>query len=406
MTGRILVLNCGSSSIKFALFDIGATAVPRRPSWQGAVEAIGTPQSCWRDSDAPDAAPRPGLSYHAALGAIGERIEARLDGGFADVVAHRVVHGGSRFLAPVRVDAGVLAELAAYVPLAPLHQPFALEAVDALLRRHPDVPQVACFDTAFHRTLPIVEQLLPLPWSAWERGVRRYGFHGLSYEYVSLALRERYGDRAAGRTLVAHLGSGASLCAMRDGASVATTMGFSALDGLMMGTRCGAVDPGAILYLMQADTLSPDAMSQLLYRESGLLGVSGTSSDPRELLALEDRTDETGERIRLALDAYVRRIVREVGALAAVLGGLDLLAFTAGIGEHNAEIRRRVCRDLAWLGVCLDESANARNAPTISAERSSVLVAVEPTNEEWMAASHAMAIIRVPPAVPGRSAAG
>jgi acetate kinase len=299
------------------------------------------------------------------------------------------VHGGSKYFEPTRVDAGVLADLKSYVPLAPLHQPFALEAIAALLDEQPQLPQVACFDTAFHQSMPTVEKMLPLPRSAWQQGLRRYGFHGLSYAYVAQALGERYGVAARGRTIVAHLGSGASLCALQDLRSVATTMGFSALDGLMMGTRCGALDPGAVIYLMEIRKLSLEQVARMLYHESGLLGVSGISSDPRVLLQHEDDA-----RAREALDLYVRSAVREVGALAAALNGLDMLAFTAGIGEHNAAIRERICAGLGFLGIVLDPSANAAHAPLISSAASKVRVVVEPTNEEWVVASAAATLIR------------
>jgi acetate kinase len=327
--------------------------------------------------------------HAAALQLIRERVARRLDGRRVVAVAHRVVHGGDRHRAPVFVDAQVLDELRSYIPLAPLHQPFALEAISLFLAERPDIVQVACFDTAFHHTLPKVEQMLPLPYSAWQRGLRRYGFHGLSYEYMSIALPERHGDLARGRTVVAHLGSGASLCAMRDLQSVATTMGFSTLDGLMMGSRTGSIDPGALLYLMAVDKLSPEELSDTLYHRSGLLGVSGISAEPRVVVKHEDDPGEAGERARLALQLYVGRIVREIGSLAAALGGLDLLAFTAGVGEHNAFVRERVCRDLAWLGVDLDADANRIDAPVISGAASRVRVAVAPTNEEWIAARHA-----------------
>ncbi|HSQ09771.1 MAG TPA: acetate kinase, partial [Burkholderiaceae bacterium] len=254
----------------------------------------------------------------------------------------------------------------------------------------PGLPQVACFDTAFHRTLPLAEKMLPLPHAMWERGIRRYGFHGLSYEYMSIALPERHGLHAEGRTIVAHLGSGASLCAMAGLQSVATTMGFSALDGLMMGTRCGAVDPGVLLHLMATEKLSVEQLTNLLYHESGLLGVSGFSSSPKALLDAE----VVNPRARAALALYLRRIVREIGALTAVLGGLDMLAFTGGVGEHSAILRWRICAALEWLGVHIDRDANSADAPTISARRSRVHVAVEPTNEEWIAATHARRLLR------------
>ncbi len=387
----ILVLNCGSSSIKFALFDANARPLARRAWWQGKVEGITGPAPTWsEDGAAPSAlALEPERPYHAALGQIRARVLARLDGHPPAALAHRVVHGGSRYFAPVRIDAAILEDLKSYIPLAPLHQPFALEAIAELLKERPELPQIACFDTAFHHDVPLVEQLLPLSWEAYERGLRRYGFHGLSYEYQSIALEERYGAAARGRCVVAHLGSGASLCAMRELRSVATTMGFSALDGLMMGTRPGALDPGAVIYLMEIERLGLAEVGQLLYHRSGLLGVSGVSPDPRELLPLE----AGNPRVAAALALYVRRIVREIGALTAVLGGLDLLVFTAGIGEHNAEIRARVCAALGWLGLKLDPSANARHAALISRADSAVRVAVEPTNEEWIAARHAARLL-------------
>jgi acetate kinase len=386
MSGWILAVNCGSSSIKGALFDARGTDVPRQPDWREAVTGIAT-GAARNDGEGLVAIPAvAGGSYHAAVAQMRDRVLQHLGTAPLLAVAHRVVHGAGRYEHPVLVDERVLADLKSYVPLAPLHQPFALDAIETWLRLDPRIPQVACFDTAFHHTLPQVERMLPLSWDAWESGLRRYGFHGLSYEYLAQALHERYGERANGRTIVAHLGSGASLCAMRDLRSVATTMGFSALDGLMMGTRCGALDPGALLHLMETHALNTTQAADLLYRASGLLGISGTSADPRELLALESRNDDRGERARAALALYVRRIIHEIGGLVAALGGLDLLAFSAGIGENNAEIRARICRDLAFFGVSIDAAANAANAPLISTSDSRVAVAVEPTNEEWIAA--------------------
>jgi len=402
----ILVLNCGSSSIKFGLFDAGQSPLPRAPVWNGKVQDIGCPAPTYGETGM---APEPveldaQHPYHAALAHICSRVAARLAGRRLCAVAHRVVHGGSKYFESVLVDAEVLADLKSYIPLAPLHQPFALDAIDVMLRTYPGLPQIACFDTAFHHTLPQVEQMLPLPYAAWERGLRRYGFHGLSYEYLSVALPERHGERARQRVIAAHIGSGASLCAMHGLRSVATTMGFSALDGLMMGTRTGSLDPGAVIYLMQIEQLSLERVAQVLYRESGLLGVSGLSSEPRVLIAEQTRNDAVGERARAALDLYVRRIVREIGALVAVLGGLDLLVFTAGVGEHSAEIRRRVCHDLSFLGIELLDAANACNAHTISAPESRVVVAVEPTNEEWIAARHTLAVLAAQDASPGTQA--
>lgn len=396
---RLLVLNCGSSSIKFAVFDAGAAALPRKPLWNGKVQGIGGEHPDFGETDVSPypVTLRPEQAHHDALQLIRDRVSARLDGVPLVAVAHRVVHGGGRYSAPVAVDAQVLADLSSYIPLAPLHQPFALEAMSILLREHPELLQVACFDTAFHHTVALVEQQLPLPHEFWQRGLRRYGFHGLSYEYMASALPQRHGDLARGRVIVAHLGSGASLCAMQELASVATTMGFSALDGLMMGTRCGALDPGAVLYLMEIEKLSLDEVGDLLYHRSGLLGMSGRSSEPRVLLALEGEPDDSGQRARDALALYVRRIVREIGALVAVLGGLDLLVFTAGVGEHSAPIRQRVCAALSFLGVELDEAANSVDAAVISSGGSRVRVAIEPTNEEWIAAGHARAMLQALP---------
>ena len=384
----LLVLNCGSSSIKFALFDTGQSPLPREPVWNGKVQGIGDRAPTYGETGV---APAPLVldaqhPYFSALERIRERVIARLGTRRLAAVAHRVVHGGRQYFDPIRVDASVLADLKTYIPLAPLHQPFALEAIERLLLTYPALPQFACFDTGFHHTLPIVEQMLPLPYVTWERGLRRYGFHGLSYEYLSVALPERHGELAQGRVIAAHLGSGASLCAMQGMKSVATTMGFSALDGLMMGTRPGALDPGAVLYLMEIEKLTPQEVAHMLYHGSGLLGVSGLSADPRVLLEAEGRDDAVGERARAALALYVRSIVREIGGLVAVLGGLDLLVFTAGIGEHSVAIRARVCEALGFFGIELDAAANALNATTISTAASRVRVGIEPANEEWIAA--------------------
>ena len=391
----LLVLNCGSSSIKFALFDAGQSPLPRSPVWNGKVQGIGGPAPTHGETGIEPAplaldAQHP---YLSALERIRERVIARLGARRLAGVAHRVVHGGSQYFEPIRVDTEVLADLKTYIPLAPLHQPFALEAIERLLLAHPALPQFACFDTGFHHTLPIVEQMLPLPHATWERGLRRYGFHGLSYEYLSVALPERHGELAQGRVIAAHLGSGASLCAMQGLLSVATTMGFSALDGLMMGTRPGALDPGAVLYLMEIEKLTPQEVAHMLYHDSGLLGVSGLSADPRVLLEAESRDDAVGERARAALALYVRSIVREIGAMVAVLGGLDLLVFTAGIGEHSVAIRARVCEALVYFGIELDATANALNATTISTATSRVRVGIEPTNEEWIAARDAARLL-------------
>ena len=389
-TSFVVVLNCGSSSIKFALFDAAQTPLARAPAWCGKVDGITGSSPLFSANGVDDVVLtlNPTQPYAAALTYLRQRIVAWLDGRGILAVAHRVVHGGRKYFEPVRVDAEVLADLKSYIPLAPLHQPFALEAIAALLEELPQLPQVACFDTAFHQSMPTVEKMLPLPRSAWDEGLRRYGFHGLSYDYVAQVLGEHYGEAARGRTIVAHLGSGASLCAMCNLQSVATTMGFSALDGLMMGTRCGALDPGALIYLMEIRKLSLERVARMLYHESGLLGVSGVSSDPRVLLQRQDEVP-----VQQALDLYVRSIVREVGGLVATLNGLDLLAFTAGIGEHQATIRERVCAGLGFLGVIVDPQANAINASVISSPASKVKVVVEPTNEEWVAATAAASLM-------------
>lgn len=387
MSELFLVINCGSSSIKFALFDAPSTVPDRKPVWNGKIDGITESNPTFGETGV-----RPGPvtldpsePYSSAMDHIVERVDSRRGGQTVKAVAHRVVHGGTRYFKPVRVDTDLLADLRSFIPLAPLHQPFALDAIERLLAERPELPQIACFDTAFHHTLPDVEKMLPLSWDAWERGIRRYGFHGLSYEYLSIALAERYGERARGRTIVAHLGSGASLCGMLDLKSVTTTMGFSALDGLMMGTRSGAVDPGALLYLMEIEKTSLHEIGQLLYHGSGLLGISGISSDPRILQQHEDRQIRAAK----ALELYVRRIVREIGSVAAALGGLDCLVFTAGIGEHNTVLRERICEGLAFMAISIDRAANATNSSVISTKESRILVLVEPTNEEWIAAWHA-----------------
>jgi acetate kinase len=392
-----LVLNCGSSSIKFALFDAGRGLPSSRPVWSGKVQGIGGAHPVFEETGvAPQGLElRAADPYHHALAIIRQRVTVRLGTRRIVGVGHRVVHGGSRYFAPIRVTPPCLSDLQSYIPLAPLHQPFALDAIETLLAVDPGMPQVACFDTAFHHTLAPEEQVLPLPYRYFQQGVRRYGFHGLSYDYLSHVLPDRHGDLASGRVIIAHLGSGASLCALSQGKSVATSMGFSALDGLMMGTRTGSLDPGVVLYLLETEKMSPADLGRLLYHDSGLAGVSGLSAEPRVLLAAEQRTDQQGEQARLAMALYVRRIVREIGALAAVLGGLDLLVFTAGVGEHSAPVRARVVNALEFLGMTLDAAANQTNAPVISTAAGRVRVAVEPTNEEWIIALHMHELLAV-----------
>ncbi|RQS14157.1 acetate/propionate family kinase [Burkholderia sp. Bp8991] len=393
-TLALLVVNAGSSSVKFALFAYPPHGDPaRRPLHEGEAVAAGNSVSIRYDAE-PDGSLPLGTAddpYRAVLARIAAWIRVKLPHVALGAIAHRVVHGGARYVEPTLVDDDVLDALRTLTPLAPLHQPHSLDAIDVLRDAFPDVPKIAVFDTAFHRTLPRVEQLLPLPHAWFDQGVRRYGFHGLSYEYLSVALDESFGARAHGRVIAAHLGSGASLCALRDCRSVATTMGFSALDGLMMGTRSGTLDPGVVLHLLEAGKLSGDELGHMLYHESGLKGVSGASGDPRVLLAREAAGDEAA---RDALALYVHRIVRETGALTALLGGLDMLVFTAGIGEHSAVLRERICASLGWLGIVLDARANADHAHVVSCASSAVTVVVEPTNEAWVAARAAVRVLR------------
>jgi acetate kinase len=381
----ILVINAGSSSVKFSLFETDTDGTLAAGA-HGQVAAIGDaarievvdPQG-GKLLDRPIAAP----DHHAAIASIHNWLVAHIgeEAGLAGV-GHRVVHGGATYSEPVLIDEELIGVLEALVPLAPLHQPHALAAIRAIGDIAPRVPQVACFDTAFHRSQPAVAQLFALPRELTAKGIRRYGFHGLSYEYVVSVLPQIAPECAAGRLVVAHLGNGASLCAINNGRSVATTMSFTPLDGLVMGTRTGALDPGVILYLLQHEGMSAEAIERLLYERSGLLGVSGVSGDMRTLLASAEPTAKE------AVDLFVYRIGRELGSLAAALGGLDALVFTAGIGEHAPEIRARVCRDAAWLGIQLDNGANARGGPRISSAGAPASAWVVPTNENLMLARH------------------
>ena len=341
MYGPILVLNAGSSSIKFSAFETatGGGLIARA---KGQVEGIGTATPRFEVADKAGQnllqEPLVQSNHHDAIAAIHDWFGANFAGetGFAGA-GHRIVHGGARYSAPVRINDAVLAELEELVPLAPLHQPHHLAAIRALSAVAPNLPQIACFDTAFHAPQPLLAREFALPRTLTAKGLRRYGFHGISYEYIMSVPPHFAPDRASGKIIIAHLGNGASLCAVEQGRSIATTMGFTPLDGLMMGTRAGTLDPGLILYLLQQEGMSPAAIEHLLYHQSGLLGVSGISSDMRDLLA------STQPSAREAVDLFVYRISREVGSLVAALGGLDALVFTAGIGEHAAEIRARVC---------------------------------------------------------------
>lgn len=391
MADVILVLNAGSSSIKFSVYQVRPDA--QELLLRGQVEGLHTaPHFVAKNPTGATVGERtwPERTRLGHAGAIDHMVaflrennkEHRLV-----AVGHRVVHGGLEFSEPTLVTAAVISRLERFVPLAPLHQPHNLLPIRIVAERRPELPQVACFDTAFHRAQPEVAQAFALPAAITDRGVRRYGFHGLSYEYIASALPEVDARAAAGRVVVFHLGNGASMCAMHAGKSVATTMGFTAVDGLPMGTRCGAIDPGVMLYLMDELKMDARAIEKLIYQKSGLLGVSGLSSDMRVLLASDD------PRARFAVELFVYRIGRELGSLAAALGGLDALVFTGGIGEHAATIRQRVCSNAAWLGVELDAIANAADRPRISWPQSRVPVWVIPTNEELMIARHTRRVI-------------
>ena len=391
----IAVLNAGSSSIKFSLFALHGEALDLE--LRGQVEGIYTaPRFIGRDASGKTLAEErwpegTRLGHAGALDHIVAFVRERLGARRLAGIGHRVVHGGMEYARPVRMNATVLGALAKFVPLAPLHQPHNLAPIRLLAERLPELPQVACFDTSFHRSNPEIAQMFALPAALHEEGVRRYGFHGLSYEYVASQLPSLDARAAQGRTVVLHLGNGSSMCALSAGKSVASTMGFTAVDGLPMGTRCGAIDPGVILYLMDQRGMDLRAVEKLIYNQSGLLGVSGISSDMRALLASNE------PRAKLAVDLYLYRIGRELGSLAAALHGLDALVFTAGIGENSAALRERVCRDAAWLGVELDPGANADGGPRISSGASRVSAWVVATNEELMIARHTADFVRPTP---------
>jgi acetate kinase len=388
----IAVLNAGSSSLKFSIYTDGAVDLALVA--RGQVDGLLTSARFVAKDEAGRLIGEHAWDAGVALGYAGalDHLVAFVRGRFAGhrlvAVGHRVVHGGAQFARPVRIDRATVDALERYVPLAPLHQPHNLAPIRLLLERAPDLPQVACFDTAFHRSQPAVAQAFALPKAISERGVIRYGFHGLSYEYVAGVLPSVDARAAAGRTIVLHLGNGASMCAMAGGRSVASTMGFTAVDGLPMGTRCGSLDPGVVLYLIDELGMDARAVERMIYQESGLLGVSGISSDMRTLEASDDPSART------AIDLYAYRISRELGSLAAALGGLDAIVFTAGIGENSRALRARVCDDARWLGVELDAHANERGEGRISGERSRVAAWVIPTNEELMIARHTRAALR------------
>lgn len=391
MADAILVVNAGSSSLKFSVFTL-AEGAPQ-PFLGGNLEelygaarfsakdAAGAPL----DAHAWDKGAPPG--HDGAIGFLFEWLRARATGHRLLGVGHRVVHGGTAHAAPERVTPAVLTALDALVPLAPLHQPHNIAGIRAIAARLPDLPQVACFDTAFHRAQPRLAQIYALPREMTDAGVRRYGFHGLSYEHIAAVLPQYDEKAAAGRTVVLHLGNGASMCAMANGRSVASTMGFTALEGLPMGTRTGSLDPGVLLWMMDERKMDARAIEALLYKQSGLLGVSGIASDMRVLLASDN------PHAREAVDLFCYRIGRELGSLAAALGGLDAVVFTAGIGERAAAVREAVCREAAWLGLTLDPAANTAGGPRISAAGSRVSAWVIPTNEELVIARHTCALV-------------
>jgi len=382
-----LVLNAGSSSLKFSVFHR-----PEGRHWvmesRGQIEGIGTaPHLSAKDNKgvsliSEDLQKESVQDASAAVEALAGWLRSKYGGSRVLAVGHRVVHGGSRFAGPTVVTEEVLKQLYELVPLAPLHQPYNLAAIEAAIKGLPEVPQVACFDTSFHRGHDEVAEVVPLPRDICGGDLQRYGFHGLSYEYIASVLPEVAPEIANGRVIVAHLGSGASLCALKNGKSVDSTLGFTALDGLCMGTRPGTIDPGVILYLFQNLGLSVKEVETILYKKSGLLGISGISNDMRVLLESHD------PRARLAVDYFVYQAAKQIGALAAVLGGFDGLVFTAGIGENSPEIRKRICEASKWLGIELDEAANERNGIRISTAQSKISVRVVRTNEELMIANH------------------
>jgi acetate kinase len=393
MTPVLIVLNAGSSSLKFQVFDVLDGAEPRLV-WKGLYDGLGETahflvkdiggsvldEMTWSSDDR--------FGHEEALMHLVSWLSQFREERKPVAIGHRVVHGGAAFSSPVLVDESVLQSLEALVPLAPLHQPHNLEPIRIVRRRLPGMPQVACFDTAFHQSQSDIATMFALPRDMRERGVRRYGFHGLSYDYIASILKDYDSRLAEGRAIVAHLGNGASLCALQGGGSIATTMGFSALDGLPMGTRCGALDAGVVFFMLREMKLSPEAAERMLYTKSGLLGVSGLSNDMR-VLRVNAATNADAKR---AIDLFVYRILREIGSLAAALGGIDGLIFTGGIGENDVATRAEVIAGLAWVGLALDEAANRAGGPRISAG-SGPTAWVIPTNEELVIARQTRSVL-------------
>jgi acetate kinase len=378
----ILVLNSGSSSIKFTLYSGEAVQLKGQISGLGATPRISLASRVSDTRVDRALSAEEGRSHGAALAALLPVLEQELGGRSVDAVGHRVVHGGVPHTEPVRLTAEILADLKALEPLAPLHQPHNLAGIAAAKDAFPEAMQVACFDTAFHRSHPWVNDTFALPRPLYDEGVRRYGFHGLSYEYICSYLKQAHPEIYAGRLIVAHLGNGASMCAIREGKSIGSTMGFTALDGLPMGTRCGQLDPGVVLYLLTTKGMSPDAVSDLLYKQSGLKGLSGISQDMRTL------TQSSDPKAAEAIEYFVFRIRRELGGMAAVLSGLDTVVFTGGIGENSALIREKVCEGQEWLGLEINPARNEAGAEVVSADTSRINILVIPTDEEAMIRHH------------------
>jgi acetate kinase len=390
MTQAVLAFNAGSSSLKAALFGLAG----EQPLASAQVERIGAAAELTFQRAGTDRVVLPGgpLTDHAAaIARVIELLDTQWPHLQVQAVAHRVVHGGVDFRAPVVVDDGVLQHLERLAPLAPLHQPHNLAGIRAAIAAFPGVPQVACFDTAFHRQQPWVNDTFALPRELHEQGVRRYGFHGLSYEYIAGELARTAPRLHAGCVVVAHLGNGASMCALQAGCAVASTMGFSPLDGLPMGTRCGQIDPGVLLYLLDSRGMTVAEVTDLLYRKSGLLGLSGVSNDMRTLEA------SSAPAAAQAIDYFVSRCQREVAAMAAVMGGIDALVFSGGIGENSRRVRAGICERLGWMGIEIDQARNAANATVVSADRARTTVMVVPTNEELVMARAARAAARPTP---------
>ena len=390
MQSALLVLNAGSSSLKFAVYWVEATETPPTPiaAYHGVIEEIGRHgrfHIVRHDTISVLDQAVNTANHVQALRQILNWLENSHPGLILRAAGHRVVHGGDTFSQPVRVDALVLAALEKLIPLSPLHQPHNLGAIHALAELRPDLAQVACFDTAFHHTLPGVARHFALPRDLAARGIRRYGFHGLSYEYIASVLPNYLGATAEGRVVVAHLGNGASVCALKQRQSLETSMSFTPLDGLPMGTRCGAIDPGVLLYLLREEGMPLKQLEEMLNQRSGLLGYSGISSDVRALLASDH------PHASEALELFSYRISQTIAAHAVALGGLDALVFTAGIGEHATPVRTAICDRLRWLGITLDETANLRHGPRISDVASPISTWVIPTNEEWIIARHTWA---------------